>query len=75
MTQTVDVTGLSAEEVRTVESIVYALRRKPFVLTPRRPEETTEEWIGRIREWIDSHPKREIVIDDDRETIYEGRGE
>ncbi len=75
MTQTIDVTGLSPEDVQSVESFVLSLRRKPFVLQPRRPEETTEQWIERLMEWADSHPKRNIVIDDDRETIYGGRGE
>jgi hypothetical protein len=34
-----------------------------------------EGWLKALREWAESHPKRDIVIDDSRERIYAGRGE
>jgi hypothetical protein len=82
MPQTIDVTGLSPEAVRVVETLVGMLREKeqppptpaPYWPGPP-PGETAEEWIARLRAWAESHPKRDIVIDDSRETIYEGRGE
>jgi hypothetical protein len=73
MNETVDVSGLSEESVRVVEDLVQSLRS-------REGEESwclrdPEGWSKALREWVESHPKRDIVIDDSRETIYAGRGE
>jgi hypothetical protein len=88
MPQTIDVTGLPPELIRVVETLVDAFRKqaeKPAAPQPAVPQstywpgpppgETAEEWIARWRAWCESHPKRDIEIDDSRETIYEGRGE
>ena len=82
MQRTIDVSGLSPESVRAVEVLVAALHRDPTIASGLKtywpgppPGETAEEWTRRLREWIDSHPKRAILIDDSRETIYAGRGE
>ena len=32
-----------------------------------------EEWKREFDEWIKSRPKIDVVVDDSRETIYEGR--
>jgi hypothetical protein len=32
-----------------------------------------EVWRERFEAWIKSHPKIDVVLDDSRETIYEGR--
>ncbi|MBY0514399.1 MAG: hypothetical protein K2P78_10860 [Gemmataceae bacterium] len=77
MTQTIDVTGLSPEAVRVVEEVVGLLRGRPAAATPPPywpgpPQgETAEEWVTRFRTWAASHPKRDIVIDDDRDSIYD----
>lgn len=73
MQTSLDLTGLSQEAAATVENLVRLLRSNggsvpSNVLAP-------EEWSVRLRNWAASHVKREIVIDDSRETIYAGRGE
>jgi hypothetical protein len=73
MSQTIDVTGLPAESVRVVESLVSLLRSAgPVAVTPQTDPEA---WSAALRRWAETHPKRDIVIDDSRETIYEGCGE
>jgi hypothetical protein len=73
MNQTIDVSGLSTDAIRTVESLVNILRSKKDEESPNRRD--PEGWSKALREWAASHPTREIVIDDSRETIYGGRGE
>ena len=34
-----------------------------------------EIWLARFEAWVKTHPKVDVVVDDSRETIYEGRGE
>ena len=34
-----------------------------------------EEWLREFHEWVESHPKVDVVLDCSRESIYEGRGE
>jgi len=81
MPQTIDVTGLAPEDIKAVVSLVETLRHKPApgtsspngAVLPR--DLPYEEWVKWFRAWVDSHPKRDIEIDDSRETIYAGRGE
>jgi hypothetical protein len=73
MPQTIDATGLSAEAVDLIERLVAMLRTCPPVQTPNQLD--PEAWSAALRRWAESHPKREIEIDDSRETIYAGRGE
>lgn len=72
-TTTIDVSGLSEAVVSDLQRLVDTLRTAAATTPP--PKETAEEWIARLRAWTESRPKREIVIDDSRESIYEGRGE
>ena len=72
----IDVSGLPEAVVSDLQRLVTTLKvaaGAPAAAPPRA--ETPEEWIARFREWTESHPKRDIVIDDSRESIYEGRGE
>lgn len=40
----------------------------------RGPEELSyEEWNQRFEAWLNSHARIDVVVDDSRETIYEGR--
>jgi len=39
------------------------------------PDQSAEQWVAEWRAWIASHPRREIKVDDSRESIYEGCGE
>jgi hypothetical protein len=34
-----------------------------------------EEWLKEFDEWVNGHPKVDVVLDVSRESIYEGRGE
>jgi hypothetical protein len=81
--QTIDVTGLSPEAVRAVQALVETFRKQAAqpAVPPAAPAstywpgpppgETAEEWIARLRAWAESHPKRDIEIDDDRGSIYD----
>ena len=42
---------------------------------PPAPDPSAEQLIAELRAWIASHPKRDIKVDDSRESIYEGCGE
>ncbi len=34
------------------------------------PDPSAEQWIAELRAWAASHPKRDIKVDDSRESIY-----
>ena len=71
---TLDLTGLPDEAVRAIESLVSLLKARSG-----RPSPTArlspEEWSRSLLEWAASHPQRAGVLDDNRESIYAGRGE
>jgi hypothetical protein len=72
----IDVSGLPEAVVSDLQRLVETLRNGVETISaPPAREETAEEWITRLRKWTEGHPKREIEIDDSRESIYEGRGE
>jgi hypothetical protein len=33
------------------------------------------EWAQAFRSWVESHPRRDTLVDDSRDSIYAGRGE
>ena len=81
MPQTIDVTGLPPDAIRAVEVLVSLLRAKaepettpaPSLRLPNGPGPLgdPEEWVKWWYAWCDSHPKRDIEIDDDRGSIYD----
>lgn len=71
-TQSVDVTGLSEEAVREVESVVAALRKRANGSSAYL---SAEEWCKALREWAESHRRLDQPADWSRDTIYAGRGE
>lgn len=73
MIESIDVTGLSADSVRMIESLVRSLRSEDNKKSWNQRD--PDGWAAALHLWVESHPKREIVIDDSRETIYAGRGE
>jgi hypothetical protein len=73
MNRHVDLAGLSPESVRFVESLVQSMRSEDSERSWSQRD--PDGWAAALREWIRSHPQREIAIDDSRETIYAGRGE
>ena len=71
--RTIDVSGLSEESVRAVESLVSQLRsaeHPPKQAGPFGSYASYEEWSKALREWAESHPKRDTLADDSREAIY-----
>lgn len=38
---------------------------------PRQQTETAEEWVARLRAWVNSQPSRNPNFDDSRESIYD----
>jgi hypothetical protein len=38
-------------------------------------DQSAEEWVAEWRAWAASHPKRELSVDDSRDSIYVGCGE
>ena len=34
-----------------------------------------EEWLKEFNDWVNSHPRVDVVLDVSRESIYEGRGQ
>jgi hypothetical protein len=74
MTRSIDVTGLPEPVIEEIERLVAGLRRVDNG-TAADEKLSAEEWTKRWRAWCDSHPRREIIIDDSRESIYAERGE
>jgi hypothetical protein len=75
--QTVDVMGLSEEAVRAVESFISALRRQAASTPAVSPDEWAklfDTWMREVAARAGQYPPG-FVVDDSRETIYEGRGE
>ena len=88
MPQTIDVTGLTPEQVRELEQKVEGYRAPPPAADPPPAEQPKPYWTGPIpaqgtpewrlwfRAWCASRPKREgpVEIDDDRGSIYDRPG-
>ena len=68
----VDLTGLSEDASRAVESLVAALRDQG---SGKSPYHSAREWCKALREWAESHRRLENAADWSREAIYAGRGE
>lgn len=61
--------GLTGEEyVRRLVEQSMLPNRDPATIPP-------EEWIAEWRAWVASHKALPYIVDDDRESIYAGRGE
>jgi hypothetical protein len=77
--RSIDVTGLPEEAIRAVESLV-ALLRGQAASTPPAPA-SPDDWTKGFDAWMHEVAARAgqyppgFVVDDSRETIYEGRGE
>lgn len=71
--RSIDVTGLPEDAVRAVELLVSQLRGQPYPPGERggiASFPSYESWSKALREWAGSHPKRDTLADDSRETIY-----
>jgi hypothetical protein len=64
------------EEGVPVEAIVLAAVTDKLVPhTASLTECTPDQFSAWLRTWADRFPKLDVLIDDSRESIYEGRGE
>jgi hypothetical protein len=74
----IDLTGLPEGAIEAVRTIVEALRQQA---APRTPSPSSEEWQRRFDDYMREvaaragHYPEGFVVDDSRETIYQGRGE
>jgi hypothetical protein len=72
--RSIDVTGLPEETVRAVELLISQLRGQQQPPAQQQPGiglcSSYTEWSKALREWVDSHPRRETLADDSREAIY-----
>ncbi len=72
--QVLDLTGLPAPVAEGLRTIVASLRQQ-HPAPPKPAGETAEQWIARLNAFVASQGVRVGGIRDDRESIYEGRGE
>ena len=73
-----DVTGLPGPVIEGLRTIVDRLRDQDASLpteVPRAAESTPEARLRIFREWIAARPAIGADVRDDRETIYEARGD
>jgi hypothetical protein len=68
----VDVTGLSDEAIRAIESFVAACREPANGIGANI---SPDEWCRDLRLWAASHRQLDNPVDWSREAIYSGRGE
>jgi hypothetical protein len=76
--QSLDVTGLPTPVADELRRLVETLRdnmgqaSSPATTSVEEPPDVS---VRRLQAWVDAHPVRAITIDDDRESLYSGRGE
>jgi hypothetical protein len=74
----IDVTGLPDEAIEAVQAIIEVLRRQAVALPPRA---SASEWSTQFDAWMGAVALRAnrypagFIVDDSRETIYEGPDE
>jgi hypothetical protein len=71
----IDLTGLPAQAVEAVRSVVEAFRKQATTPSNVAPFSSREEWVKAVREWASSHKPEATEADWSRESIYAGRGE
>ena len=66
---------------KTVNDLLNDMLDERECMTPRKVDrtravdETADEWARALRAWAASHPVGTVLADDNRESIYVGRGE
>jgi hypothetical protein len=63
----------AAERGVPVEEFARAVLEREAATTPTN--KSAEQWVADWRAFLASQPKRELHVDDSRESIYEGCGE
>ena len=66
------------DQDRDVTTVAIEILEKELQ-PPAKPENPNDlpydEWHRRFKAMVTGHPMIDVVVDDSRETIYEGRGE
>lgn len=63
---------LPAETQAVLDELLQRIAQARMPGGPPRPRtETAAEWVARLQAWIDSQPKRDVIADDSRESIYD----
>ena len=65
----------SARVGKTPEQLVHELLTEKFGVFPAPKKFTKEEFAARLERIIKLHPQVDHIVDDSRDSIYEGRGE
>jgi hypothetical protein len=65
----------AAKNGLTLEEHIARLAAQSVASAPAGPTISAEEWATALRAWAASHPTLPFIADDDRESIYAGRGE
>jgi hypothetical protein len=75
--ESLDLTGLPTPIAQELRRLVATLRSNLAGTTPgtHSGTEPPDQWTRRLQAWVDSHPPRDLSIDDSRESVYAGRGE
>lgn len=63
------------EQISVAEKTVQLLQQAVGDTPSTRPTLSTEEWEKEFRSWVASHKPLPYIADDDRDSIYAGRGE
>jgi hypothetical protein len=66
----------ATEQGRDAASIAVEIIEKELEKSPGASGNqvlTGEEWLREFDAWVKSRPRIDVVLDDSRETIYEGR--
>lgn len=73
--RTLDVTGPPESAIIVLESLVALLRGKVGTVGMPPTFSSREELAEAVRQWAESHPKRDTFADWSRDDIYAGRGQ
>jgi hypothetical protein len=68
----------AAEQGRDPASVAVEIIEKELEKSPAtggNERLTGDAWLREFDAWVKSHRKIDVVLDDSRESIYEGRGE
>lgn len=66
---------------KTINGLLNDMLDDRECMTPQKVERTkavdltADDWVRALRVWAASHPVGDLLADDSREGIYEGRGE
>ena len=63
------------KQISVTEATVRLLQQAVGDIPSMGPTLSAEEWEKEFRAWVDSHKPLPYVVDDDRDSIYAGRGE